>query len=82
MTLDRKNYTGPDFLDAKIEKALPASCIKRLQEMPTAAYILNPHQPGQLHCAKRGKLMVMAAGNVSHICFQPDFVGLTPISYN
>lgn len=67
MTVDRKNYSGPDVLDPKIEKALPNHCVKRLQEMPSAAYLLNPNQPGQLYCAKRGKLMVMAAGNVSHI---------------
>lgn len=67
MTVDRKNYSGPDVLDPKIEKALPNHCVKRLQEMPSAAYLLNPNQPGQLYCAKRGKLMVMAAGNVSNV---------------
>lgn len=67
MTVDRNNYSGPDFLDPKIEKALPTHCIKRLQDMPSVAYLLNPNQPGRLYCAKRGKLMVMAAGNVSHV---------------
>lgn len=66
MTVNRSNYSGPDSLDPKIEKTLPAHYIKRLQDMPSAAYLFNPTQPGQLHCAKRGKLMVMAAGNVSN----------------
>lgn len=67
MTVNRSDYSGPDSLDPKIEKVLPTHYIKRLQDMPSAAYLFNPSQPGQLHCAKRGKLMVMAAGNVSHV---------------
>lgn len=65
MTIDRSKYSGPNVLDEKVEKTVPAAYLNRLQQMPSAAYLLNPQTPGQLHCAKRGKLMVMAAGNVS-----------------
>lgn len=64
MTIDRRNYSGPDVLDPKVEKTLPITYLNRLQQMPSAAYLLNPSKPGKLHCAKRGKLMVMAAGKV------------------
>lgn len=65
MTYNRKNYSGPHELDDGIRKGLSPHCLKRLEDMPTAAYLLNEHVPGTLHCAKRGKLLVMAAGNVS-----------------
>lgn len=65
MTIDRRKYSGPNVLDEKVEKTVPAAYLNRLKQMPSAAYLLNPQTPGQLHCAKRGKLMVMAAGNVS-----------------
>lgn len=79
MTVDRRNYSGPDVLDKKLEKTLPTTYLNRLKQMPSAAYLLNPQQPGQLHCAKRGKLMVMAAGNVSSLldpCFESGSISI------
>lgn len=66
MSVERSQYSGPQGVDPTVKESLPVRYIDRLQqEIPEGLYLLNPARPGPLFCAKRGKLLVVAAGNVS-----------------
>lgn len=70
LTVDRSKYSGPTQFNAKLEPPrkwcyTPPSkhSISRSRGQEWE-YLLNPNKPGPLFCESRGKLLVIAAGNV------------------
>lgn len=70
LTVDRSEYSGPTQLSSKPKPPrdwcyTPPSkhSVSRSQSQEWE-YLLNPNKPGPLFCESRGKLLVVAAGNV------------------
>lgn len=73
LTVNREQYSGPTKLVKKPEPLKdyhftpPSSYSISRSRGRDWEYLLNPNKPGPLFCETRGKLLVMAAGNVGFL---------------